>query len=603
MAKLADDETDTRPSSFEEARLDALRQLRLLDTPASESFDRVTRMASQLFRLPIAAISLTDSDRQWFKSRVGIDHSSIPRDKAPCAHVAETRDVLVIADVQDDPFYRTSELARSGVRFYAGAPLVTRDGYGLGALCVLGTEPRDISPQEVAALVDMAAIVMEQIELQHAFGRTDPVSAMPNKSQFIEDLTDLANDHPGQFRIAVVVDLARPEQVSTIARVVGVARIDDMVHEAGRTLRAALGRDRPVYHIGATQFAFLSPPDVDQDSYVRLLETTLAGVQASTTVQFVTTLAIGARPFRLGEISAQDVLRGAHGAAQDARGMEGAVALYSEANDGKHGRQFRLLHDFGLALAAGDQLRLVVQPRIDLATGRCVGAEGLLRWQHPNLGEIGPAEFIPIIEHTSLARATTQWVLDAALTQLSAWNTQGLDLRLSINVSATNLAEDDMAERIALALLRHRVRAAQLEIELTESAIMDNPDLAMAMLGALAAVGVQLAIDDFGTGHSSLAYLQRLPVNVVKIDQAFIRDLGDPASADHALVETILVLSHRLGLRVVAEGVESRDAAEALQRAGCEEAQGYHFARPMEAADFVAWVRAYDDGTPQTCAA
>ncbi|RYE95593.1 MAG: GAF domain-containing protein, partial [Oxalobacteraceae bacterium] len=177
--------------------MDALHQLKLLDTPASESFDRITRMASQIFGLPIAAVSLTDHDRQWFKSRVGVDHCSIPRAGAPCAEVAETTQLLVIEDFLEDSDYAESPLGRAGNRFYAGAPLVTNDGYGLGALCVLGTEPRRASSAELAALTDLAAMVMAQIELQHAFGRIDPVSGMPTRNQFREDLIDLARDHAG----------------------------------------------------------------------------------------------------------------------------------------------------------------------------------------------------------------------------------------------------------------------------------------------------------------------------------------------------------------------------------------------------------------------
>ncbi|RZM17558.1 MAG: GAF domain-containing protein, partial [Sphingomonas sp.] len=168
----------------EEARLDALYQLKLLDTLASEGFDRITRMASQIFGLPVAAVSLTDRDRQWFKSRVGVEHRSIPRDKAPCAQVAESTQPLVIEDFQADACYADSVLGRAGTRFYAGAPLVTSEGYGLGSLCVLGTEPRKATEAELAALVDLAAMVMAQIELQHAFGRIDPVTGMPTRNQF-----------------------------------------------------------------------------------------------------------------------------------------------------------------------------------------------------------------------------------------------------------------------------------------------------------------------------------------------------------------------------------------------------------------------------------
>jgi GAF domain-containing protein len=153
-----------------------------LDTAPSESFDRITRMASQIFDLPISAVSLTDRDRQWFKSRVGVAHREIPRMKAPCAEVAACTDFVLIPDLLADPCYANSVLAEQGVRFYRRGPLVTRDGYGLGALCVLGTEPRSITEAETRVVERLAQMVMAQIELQHAFGRIDPVSGLPNET-------------------------------------------------------------------------------------------------------------------------------------------------------------------------------------------------------------------------------------------------------------------------------------------------------------------------------------------------------------------------------------------------------------------------------------
>uniref|UniRef100_UPI0026101199 putative bifunctional diguanylate cyclase/phosphodiesterase n=1 Tax=uncultured Croceicoccus sp. TaxID=1295329 RepID=UPI0026101199 len=576
----------------EEARLDALHQLKLLDTPASESFDRITRMASQIFDLPIAAISLTDRDRQWFKSRVGIDHWTIPREKAPCAEVAEATRPLVIKDFLADPGYADSLLARNGTRFYAGAPLITSEGYGLGSLCVLGTEPREASTAELRALTDLAAMVMTQIELQHAFGRIDPVSGLPNRTQFRDDLIDLTGDQPGDRRFAVVVDLARDDQVGKMMRVLGSGRVDEMVREAALALREALVPTRSLYQVGATQFAFLSPAGVGEAAYMKMLQTEFERMRASSSVRFVTSLAVGVSPFTIGVGSADDILRGAVSAAQDARSIDEAISLYSASRDRTHRRQYGLLQDFGEALEATDQLRLVFQPRIDLATGQCVGAEALLRWRHPKLGEVSPAEFIPLVEQTSLARALTQWVLDAALDHLSTWVVRGIGLKLSINISAANLAEIDFIQRIQLGLLKRHLRTDQLEIELTESTIMDQPDQALGILRELASIGICVAIDDFGTGQSSLAYLQKLPAQVVKIDQAFVRDLVQNHGPDFDLVETMINLGHKLGYRVVAEGVETAEAAEILALVGCEEAQGFLFARPMEARQFEGWLTA-----------
>jgi predicted signal transduction protein with EAL and GGDEF domain len=309
-----------------------------------------------------------------------------------------------------------------------------------------------------AALVDLAVMVMAQVELQHAFGRIDPVSGMPTRNQLREDLIDLARDHPGEQRLAVIIDLARDDQISKITRAMGGARVDELIREASQSLRALLSSTRAAYHVGAAQFAFLSPPDVDQPAYMQLLQSTFETLRAASSVRFVTNVAMGVRPFILGTVPPDDVLRGAASAAEDARSTEGSIALYSPANDTAHRRQYGLLRDFGAALVAGDELRLVHQPRIALATGRCIGAEALLRWRHPGLGEVSPAEFIPIIEQTSFARPTTQWVLDAALDQILSWEAAGITMAVSVNISAANLGEADLVERIQRALGRRNLR-------------------------------------------------------------------------------------------------------------------------------------------------
>jgi EAL domain-containing protein (putative c-di-GMP-specific phosphodiesterase class I)/GGDEF domain-containing protein len=574
----------------EEARLGALQQLDLLDTPPAEDFDRITRMAAQLFSLPIAAISLTDLDRQWFKARVGIEHTWIPRYKAPCAQVAESSGCLVIPDLRADAIYQSSPLAESGVRFYAGAPLVTREGFCLGAMCVLGMHPRQISPVELSALRDLAAMVMAQIELRHAFGRIDPLSGMPNRNQFVEDLEDLARDRPNpDRRIAVLIDLASPEQLGSATRVMGPSYLDDMVQAGARALRGALGKGRRAYHIATTQFIFLAPENAEVESYIQLVEQQMGEIASVINPRFMSAVAVGLAPFTLGSVKPPDLLRTLHSAAQDARGSDSRISVYSPEQDAAHRRSFALIRDFEAALEQPHQLRLVYQPRIDLASGTCVGAEALLRWTHPGIGEVSPGEFMPLVERTTMAQPATAWVLETAMRQAASWYNAGIDMQLSVNVSATNLMERDFAFRLEEGLRRHCLPASQLELEITESAVMGDAGQALALLQVIADTGIRLAIDDFGTGYSSLSYLQQLPAHVVKIDQSFMRDIVHDERR-RSLVAAMISLSHDLGYRVVAEGVESQAVLDILKMADCDEAQGYLFGRPMASADFLHWL-------------
>ncbi|MCJ2024492.1 GGDEF and EAL domain-containing protein [Methylobacterium sp. J-067] len=574
----------------EAERLHSLTQLEILGTPASESFDRITRLASKIFNLPIAAVSLTDSDRQWFKSRVGVEHWSIPREKAPCSQVAETCDVVIIEDFLADPFYSDSLLAKAGIRFYAGAPLVTRDGFGLGAMCVLGMTPRRIHREELTALRDLAATVMAQIELQHAFGRIDPISELPNRTQFIEDLSDLARDQtPGQRRTAVLVDLIAVDQMNHVVRVMGQAVVDDMVKTAGRLFRHLIGPQQKAYHVGATQLAALTPDGMDEIACSNFLTAQAERLRKLGGPHALGSTVVGIAPFPLGGLPPIDILRIAQGAALDARSMNKSFEIYSQALDTASQRSFILLRDFEAALKNPVELRLVYQPRIDLATGRCVGAEALMRWTHPTLGSISPGEFIPLIERIALATPATAWVLETAISQIARWRNHGIDFVVSVNISSTNLHETDFASRVSQILVRHGVEPEWLELEVTETAVMTDAAQALVQLSKLRAAGIRLAIDDFGTGYSSLAYLQRLPVHVVKIDRAFMMGLDvDPRQL--SLVTMMVSMAKHLGYRVVAEGVETQQALKLLRTTGCDEAQGYHFARPMAADELVRWV-------------
>lgn len=576
----------------EESRLRALRELGLLDTPPSEAFDRVTRMATKIFDVPFSAVSLTDEDRQWFKSRVGIEAEQIPRDKAPCAKVASYRDVVVVQDLKEHPTYRDSPLADAGVRFYAGAPLVTREGHGLGSMCVLGPEPRNVTDEELAALKDLAAIVMGQIELQHAFGRMDPVSDLPNRHQFIEDLEDLAREHANDERVAVLVSLADARDLADARRVLGPAYVDDLV-KFGRNALKSLFDVLPLYHVGSTDLLFILPAldEAALQEMIADIQMRLAASVDSNGIPVVANVVIGIAPFRIGETAPVDVLRTAYGAALDAREAGLKIGKHSAAKDEQHRHRFALLSGMREALAAPDQLRLVYQPRIDIATGTCVSAEALLRWNHPSLGAIPPGDFIPLVERTAMIRPLTDWVIEAALSQTSAWRGRGLRLRVSVNVSVTNLEEEDFVDRLRAALDRHDLPPQVLEIEFTESALIHNRARVLRQLARIKACGMTCAIDDFGSGYSSFSYLQDMPADVIKIDRSFVPS-QDWMPRDRTVLKAMVIMAQELNYRVVAEGVETQEAMDRVTEAGCDEVQGYFIARPLEVPALEQWLAA-----------
>jgi EAL domain-containing protein (putative c-di-GMP-specific phosphodiesterase class I) len=298
---------------------------------------------------------------------------------------------------------------------------------------------------------------------------------------------------------------------------------------------------------------------------------------------------VGVAPFRLGEVTGEHLLRTAHSAAQDARNSGLRVSIYSEAADDRHQRRFRLLSDVPHALAADDQFSLAFQPRVDLGSGVCVGVEALLRWRHPVLGNVPPAEFIPMVEQTDLARPLTAWVIETAIQQSLAWRDQGIAVPISINVSAANLEEQAFADRLIQRLKDVGLPCRSIEVEVTESALIRDGTRVGQHLEVLRKSGIKVAIDDFGTGYSSLSYLQTLPADVIKIDQSFIRGLKGN-DRGRLLVRSMISMAKSLDFQVVAEGVEDQESFEFLRSCGCDEAQGYLISRPVTPPALLEWM-------------
>jgi EAL domain-containing protein (putative c-di-GMP-specific phosphodiesterase class I) len=269
----------------------------------------------------------------------------------------------------------------------------------------------------------------------------------------------------------------------------------------------------------------------------------------------------------------------------------GGVEIYSPARDRNSPARLGMLGDLRRAVDRG-QLELHYQPKIGLDDGRVTGMEALVRWRHPKRGLIGPEEFLPVAEQTYLMRAITQYVVGAAVGQVSQWWRDGLKVQVAVNASGRDLLDAGLAETISTGLADHGLPVEAIQLEITERILMNEPAYAGDTLAELARLGIPLSLDDFGTGYSSLVRLKRLPVEEIKIDSSFVRRLTDPVGDDDlVIVRSIIDLARTLGLRSVAEGVENPETARLLREMGCDAAQGWYLGRPMDSADATAWLQ------------
>jgi diguanylate cyclase (GGDEF)-like protein len=264
------------------------------------------------------------------------------------------------------------------------------------------------------------------------------------------------------------------------------------------------------------------------------------------------------------------------------------LIVYEKSIDNYDPRRLALMAELRKAIN-NDALYLVYQPKIDIKTGVVSGVEALLRWNHPELGLIPPNEFIPLAEQSSVIKPLTVWVLNNAMRQATAFARSGLDIAIAVNISACSLRDDSLVGYTKMLLQKNNVEPSRLILEITESAMMQDPNKGLNLLNQLNNIGVQISIDDYGTGYSSLAYLKRLPVKEMKIDRTFIKDMAVDED-DKLIVGTTIGMGHNFGLRVIAEGVEDGQTAKLLKEMGCDQVQGYYYAKPMPVGELYEWM-------------
>ncbi|MBN3752059.1 EAL domain-containing protein [Paraburkholderia sp. Tr-20389] len=420
----------------------------------------------------------------------------------------------------------------------------------------------------------------------------DVLTELPNRALFTKRLgVVLENAKYAQQRVAVLfIDLDRFKDINdSLGHHIG----DGLLRSVSRRLVQAVRSGDTVSRLGGDEFTMIladagSAADVARTIDERLLPLVREPhAMGGVTLQVACSVGVALYPDDGTDI--ETLMQNADAAMYQAKAAGRNLVKFFSPDMAERARQRLALEACMRTAIERRELRLAYQPCLDAQTGALVSVEGLLRWTHPQLGAVTPAQFIPIAEETRLIIPIGAWVIDEACRQLARWRDAEMgELRMSINLSAIQLRDADLVETLRHSLATHGVAPQRLELEITETVLMDSAENYLDAIRAIRALGVKLSLDDFGTGYSSLSYLNRFPLDRLKIDRAFVRDMLD-APADLAVIKAIIELGHELGLRVVAEGVESEDEANTLRSIGCDELQGFLYSAALSADELETW--------------
>ncbi|TLM99756.1 EAL domain-containing protein, partial [bacterium] len=438
------------------------------------------------------------------------------------------------------------------------------------------------------------ALWEEKERAQDLFGQMkhqayhDPLTGLPNRVLF-NDRLNMAMAHARRNKEMLAVLFFDLDQFKTVNDTLGHAAGDLLLTEVAVRLAGCLREKDTIARMGGDEFTMLLPQISNEDSAVRVARKVLEVLQQPWLInghEFYITASIGIAIYPADGEDTETVMKHADIAMYRAKEKgRNNYQLFTPAMNSRIVERQAMENSLRHALERGE-FTVYYQPQVHTGEGRINGMEALVRWQHPDLGLVAPDQFIPLAEETGLIVPIGEWVLYTACAQNKAWQEAGWPpMRVTVNISANQFRQHNLADTVVRVLEKTGLEPKWLELEITESTAMKDVDFTVSVLRELSAMGVRLAIDDFGTGYSSLNYLKRFPINTLKIDRFFVRDIMT-SKEDAAIVTAIIVLGQNLNLKVIAEGVETKEQMVFLKRRRCEEMQGYLFSKPVPAGDF-----------------
>ena len=586
-----------------------LQQVRTIPKIASET----VRVLESLSNAPQVAFYLMSPAKTELRlvSDHGFDDATreagktLPLENSLSGLVAREQKLFVSTDLARDERLEPHVQRHLIAAGYASAvviPVIAHDET-LGTISLVFKERLPLKEADLDTLrtigttVSLAIANVRHIEGLRYQALHDPLTGLLNRTALHNDCRDAIESARRQrTHVALMLlDLDRFKEVNdTLGHKVG----DELLRHIGPRVQQSLNHHGSgCYRLGGDEFAILLKDVADPDEAIRLGELVIEAVRLpfqAGGMNLEIGGSIGVAVFPEHGIDSHALLRCADVAMYAAKHATKPVAQYHPDLDANTPERLTLIGELGTAIRE-NRLELHYQPKIDLAHHQIIGCEALVRWNHPALGLIPPSKFIPLAEMSDLIQPLTYMVVEKALSQLSRWQAEGLDLSVSVNLSVRNLLDQGCASKLEQLFEAFPADPALLELEITETALMSDPDRALEQIQRISAFGVRLSIDDFGTGYSSLSYLKRLPLHSLKIDRSFVSDMLQDEQ-DLIIVRSTINLAHSLGLDVVAEGVEDRATAEALRALDCDFAQGFYYNRAVTPDSLLEWARENERG-------